>query len=183
MSLFSRKNIPFNTPPADGLVSQSTQHSGPVCTWSARAPQSGSSPWPFPRDCHTLTVTATAAGELFLFGGYAQGCASGDLYVLSTRDFSTAILKTNGEAPSPRAADDVALISTSLLICGGETNAGDQNVLYHDSLYLLNLGTSNLLISSPTPADHSLPLQYRESGPALWPMGLGPMDVTPTPRP
>lgn len=160
-----------------------TQHLGPVCTWSARAPQSGPSPWPLPRDCHTLTVTATAAGELFRFGGYAQGCASSDLYVLSTLDFSTGILKTNGEAPGPRAADGVALIETSLLICGGETNVGDQNVLNHDSLYLLNLGTSDLLISSPTPADHSFALQFRESGPVLWPMNLGPMVVTPTPQP
>ncbi|KAI0277397.1 hypothetical protein BGY98DRAFT_979994, partial [Russula aff. rugulosa BPL654] len=44
-----------------------------VCTWSAHAPQSGPSPSPFPRDSHTLTAIATAAGELFLFGGYRRG--------------------------------------------------------------------------------------------------------------
>jgi hypothetical protein len=36
------------------------------------------------------------------------------------------------------------------LICGGKTNGkadfGDQNVINHDSLYLLNLGTSDLLL-------------------------------------
>jgi hypothetical protein len=147
MSFFSREN----------------QQPGPVCTWSAHAPQSGSSPSPFPRHSHTLTATATAAGELFLFGGRVHCRASSDLYVFSTRDFSTTLLQTSGEVPTPHYAHGAALIGTTLLICGGY---GDQNKLNHDALYLLNLGTSDLLMSSPTPADHSFALQYRESGPA-----------------
>ena len=167
MSFFSRKKLPFNHPPANGLASQSTQQPWPVCTWSAHTPQSGPSPLPFPRGSHTLTATATAAGELFLFGGYVYGWASSDLYVFSTRDFSTTILRTSGEVPTPRSGHGAALIGTTLLICGG-TNFGDEYVLNYDSLYLLDLGTSDLLMLSPTtPADHSFALQYRESGPAL----------------
>jgi hypothetical protein len=139
------------------------QQPGPVCTWSAHVPQTGSSPSPFPRYDHTLTATATAAGELFLFGGWVHCLASSDLYVFSTRDFSTTLLQTSGEFPNPRYGHGSALIGTTLLICGGY---GGQNKLNHDSVYLLNLGTSDLLMSSPTPADHSFALQYRESGPA-----------------
>ncbi|KAF8488443.1 galactose oxidase, partial [Russula emetica] len=115
------------------------------------APQPGPSPLPFPRSGHTLTATATATatplGELFLFGGYAHGCASSDLYVFSTRDSSTTLLQTSGEVPIPRAAHGAALIGTTFLICGGKTDFGYQYVLNHDSLYLLNLGTSHLLMS------------------------------------
>jgi hypothetical protein len=150
------KSMPF--------FSRKKQQPGPVCTWSAHGPQSGPSPSPFPRRAHTLT--ATVAGELLLFGGWAQGAANSDLYNFSTRDFSTTLLQTSGEVPSPRYAHGAALIGTTLLIYGGHTTIGDQNELNHDSVYLLNLGTSDLLMSSPTPADHSFALQYRESGPA-----------------
>jgi hypothetical protein len=181
---FSPKELHFQVspPPANGLASQSTQQPRPVCSWSAHAPQSGSSPLPFPRSGHTLTATATAAGELFLFGGWVHDCASSDLYVFSTRDFSTTLLQTSGEVPTPHAAYGAALIGTTLLICGG-TNFSDQNVLNHDSPYLLNLGTSVLLMSSPASADYIFALQYRESGPALWSMVLGSMVVTTQPQP
>ena len=178
MSFSSQKKLPLNPPPANGLASQSTQQPQPVCTWSTNVPQSGPSPLPFPRSGHTLTATATAAGELFLFGGWAHGRASSDLYVISTRDFSTTLLQTSGEVPAPRARHGAVLIGTTLLIFGGKTNSGDQHLLNHDLLYLLNLGTLDLLMSGPTPADHSFALQYRESGPALWSMVLGPMVVS-----
>ena len=147
MPFFSRNKQHFNPPPANA--------SG-LCTWSAHAPRFGLSPPPFPRNRHTLTATATDAGELFLFGGYVHGRASSDLYVFSTRDFSTTLLQTSGEIPIPRVAHGAALIGTTLLICGGTTNFGDQNVVNDDSIYLLNLGTSDLLMPRPTPADHSL---------------------------
>jgi hypothetical protein len=69
-----------------------------------------------------------------------------------TRDFFTTLLQTSGEVPTPRAAHGTALrvISTTLLICGGKTKGkadfGEQNVINHDSLYLPNLGTSDLLL-------------------------------------
>jgi hypothetical protein len=157
MSSSSQKKLRFNpTTPAtlpatgNGLASKSTHRPRPVCTWSARAAQSGPSPSPFPRYSHTLTSTATATGELFLFGGDVRGRKSSDLYVFSTRDFSTTLLQTSGEVPTQRLAHGAALIGTTLLICGGKTNFHDQNVLNYESLYLLNLGTSDLLMSSPT---------------------------------
>ena len=152
MPLFSRKkrHEPLNPPPANGLASQSTQQPQPVlpvCTWSAHAPQCGPSPLPFPRSSHSLTKTATAAGEVFLFGGFIghmHRCASSDLYVFSTRDFSTTLLQTSGEVPTPRAGHGAALIGTTLLICGGTSGFGDQDVLIYDSLYLLDFGMSDL---------------------------------------
>ncbi|KAI0267199.1 hypothetical protein BGY98DRAFT_1102241 [Russula aff. rugulosa BPL654] len=146
MSFSSQKKIPSNNPPANGIASQSTQ---PVCTWSAHAPKSGPSPSPFPRSYHSLTAIATAAGELFLFGGYDFGSRlqrkSGDLYVISTRDFSTTILQTSGEVPTPRWDHGTALIGTTLLICGGDTR--HNGVAPNAPLYLLNLGTSDPLMS------------------------------------
>lgn len=139
--------------------SQQDQQPQPVCKWSAHAPQSGSSTSPFPRYYHALSATATAAGELFLFGGYINTISSDDLYVISTRDFSTTLLRASGEVPSPRGAHDAALTSTDLLIWGGKRGYSNADVLNRpldDSLRLLNLGTSSILMSRPTPADQSV---------------------------
>jgi hypothetical protein len=132
--------------------SQQDQQPRLVCKWSAHAPKSGPSKSPFPRDYQGLSATATAAGELFLFGGYVHGVASNDLYVISTRDFSTTLLQTSGDVPSPRGALDVALTSTNLLIWGGNMEDGPLD----NSLRLLNLGTSYLLMLRPTPAHQSV---------------------------
>ncbi len=88
-------------------------------------------------------MTATATGELFLFGGYPHNSSRNDLYVFSTRDFSTTLLQTGGGTPSPRHAHGVALTSTHLLVWGGRGDSND----YDDSLYFLNLGMSDLLMS------------------------------------
>ena len=146
MPYFPRERT-YNNPPANTLTSQSIQQPQLVCTWSAHTtPQSGPGPLPFPRHSHTLTATST--GELFLFGGIAHGEASGDLYVFSTRDYSTTLLKTSGpgSVPGPRHGHRAVLIdTTTLLICGGIRNGG-KSVLHHDSIYLLNLGTSDPLM-------------------------------------
>ena len=137
---------------------QQNQQPQPVCTWSAHASPFGPSPSPFPRSSHALTATATADGELFLFGGYAQGSARNDLHVFSTWDFSTTLLQTIGEVPSPRTSHGAALASNNLLIWGGITNFKDRNVpnqLQDNSLYVLDLGTSCLLMSRQTPADQT----------------------------
>jgi len=129
--------------------SQQDQQPGPVCTWSAHAPQSGPSKSPFPRHYHALSATATTAGEWFLFGGYAQRHKRNDLFVFSTQDFSTTLLQTSGEVPSPRVGPTAVLIGTTLLIWGGRSGYGNENVLNEredDSLYLLNLGMSDLLM-------------------------------------
>jgi hypothetical protein len=123
------------------LSPQEKQQSQPVSPWSAHAPPSGQSPSPFLRHAHTLSslsTSATASGELFLFGGHGK-TPSNDLYVISTQDFSTTLLKTSGDVPSPRYAHCAVLTSTTLLIWGGK--AQNQNDV---SFYLLNLGMSDL---------------------------------------
>jgi hypothetical protein len=89
-----------------------------------------------------------------------HGCASSDLYVVSTRDLSTTLLQTSGDVPTARYAHGAALIDpTTLLICGGKTGSGESAIVpNHDSLYLLNLGTSVPSMTSPTPADHTFAL-------------------------
>ena len=164
MSFFrKKKHSPSNSGPANALASQSqarqqpqfptksqsqsrsakqTQQSQPVCPWSAHAPPSGQSSSPFFRNAHSLSTSATAAGELFLFGGYVHRSRppSNDLYVISTRDFSTTLLQTSRDIPSPRYGHRAVLTSTTLLIWGGTTDSKDQSD--DDSFYLLNLGTS-----------------------------------------
>src|SRR6266446_4445028 len=145
-----KKHTPSNSAPAIGLAS----HSQPVNPWSAHAPL-GHSPSLFPRFGHTLSTTATPTGEFFLFGGYAHGSDRNDLYVFSTRDFSTTLLQTSGETPGPRVGHGVALTSTLLLVWGGWSDSMNVQNFYDDSLCLLNLGMSDLLMSRPAPADQS----------------------------
>jgi hypothetical protein len=71
--------------------------------------------------------------------------ARNDLYMFSTRDLSATLLQTSGEIPSPRVGHASALVSSVLLVWGGDTNTGGQvvpNERQDDSLYLLNLGLS-----------------------------------------
>ena len=103
--------------------------------------------------------------------------------MISTRDFTATLLQTTGEVPTPRQGHRAALIGTTLLIYGGTNTASfDLNRLSSDSLCLLNLGTLDVSMSSPTPADLSFALQNPESGPALWSMVLGPIFVCVTPQ-
>ena len=166
-----RKHTSNSAPTGDGLASQSqagqqpksqspqqTQQSQPVYPWSAHTPPSGQCPSPFPRRLHALSTTVTAAGELFLFGGKTYDRMLNDLHVISTRDFSTTLLQTSGDVPSPRSAHCAVLTDTTLLIWGGTTDLGAQNAQNQsndDSIYLLNFGTSDLLMSRPAPADQS----------------------------
>jgi hypothetical protein len=149
MSFFSRSSFGF----ASSQATQQLQFQVPTYLqsppWSAHAPPFGQSPSPFLRDAHTLSTSSTAAGDLFLFGGYVHSSESpsNELYAVSTRDFSTTPLKTSGDVPSPRFAHDAAISSTTLFIWGGWTDFNDQNAQrqgHDDSLYLLNLGTSDL---------------------------------------
>jgi hypothetical protein len=143
---------------------QQQQLQQPVQPWSVRrlkllpptlsenTTPSGPPPSPFPRNSHSLSATASAAGQLFLFGGCAHGSFRNDLYVFSTGDISATLLKTTGEVPSPRAGHACARIGDSLLIWGGGTGVDDRRCFigpYDDSLYLLNLGTLDILMSRP----------------------------------
>jgi len=146
MSIFSRKKhtkpLSISASFSNGFTSTSTQ----AFPWAAYAPILGRSPSPFPRGAHAISTSATATGQLFLFGGYSlrTKSPSNDLYVISTRDLSTTILKTSGDVPSPRFGHSVVLDNTTLLIWGGETDKNAQNRSNDDSFYLLNLGTSDL---------------------------------------
>jgi hypothetical protein len=144
-SSWKKKHTVSNSAPANELASQSqasqslqfptnsqsqshsqsphqTQQSQPRYPWSAYTSPPGQ--WsilsPFPRGSHALSTTATAAGELLLFGGVTLGNTiipdgmQNDLYVISTRDFSTTFLKTSGDIPSPRVAHRAVLTSTAL---------------------------------------------------------------------
>jgi hypothetical protein len=127
--------------------SQEKQRSQTACRWSAYAPPFGQSTSPFLHERHALSTSATVAGELFLFGGYVpkfnSPSLSNDLYMISTRDFSTTLLQTSGDVPSPRYGHAAVLTSTTLLIWGGANDPYAQSSCSDDSLYLLNLGTSD----------------------------------------
>ena len=141
---------------------QQKQQSQPINPWSAHTPPLGQSSSPLLRDSHTLSTTAIATGELFLFGGFVPSSRSGsnDLYMISTRDFSTTLLKTSGDVPNPRYGHCAAFTNTTLLILGGWVTSvtgirRKKKYGHDDSLYLLNLGTSHLFMSRPTPANHN----------------------------
>jgi hypothetical protein len=166
MSPFSRKKKHSEAPPTSALDSglapsqvtqqsqfptnsqspQEKQQSQTVCKWSAHAPQLGQSPSPFSRACLALSTSATVAGELFLIGGFVKRpwSLSNDLYVISTRDFTTTVLQTKGDVPSPRYGHRLVLTSTALLFWGGTSDKHREKMCNGDSFYLLNLGTSDL---------------------------------------
>jgi hypothetical protein len=101
------------------------------------------SPSPFPRYGHALPATGTQSGELFLFGGLVRETARNDLYLFSTRDLSTTLLQTAGEIPSPRVGHASALVSSVLIVWGGDTKTDPKSKptdKQDDGLYLLNLG-------------------------------------------
>ncbi|OCH94736.1 hypothetical protein OBBRIDRAFT_747046 [Obba rivulosa] len=144
---------PLQAPPGQG----SQQQQRPAYPWSQRhlalpspvtipkqgvVPPSTPSPSPFPRYGHALPATATATGELFLFGGLVRDTVRNDLYLFSTRDLSATLLQTGGEIPSPRVGHSSALVGSVLIVWGGDTKtngkskAGDKQ---DDGLYLLNL--------------------------------------------
>ena len=125
---------------------QQPQQSQPVYPWSAQTPLFGQWPSPFPRYFHALSTTATTANELFLFGGRTppDDRIRNDLYVISTRNFSTTLLQTSGDVPSPRYGHRAVATSTFLLVWGGTTDHNDSTSSNDDSLYLLNLSTSGI---------------------------------------
>jgi hypothetical protein len=136
LALRSQASQQFPAKSQPSLSPQQTQQSQPLYPWSAHTPPLGQWPSPFPRRRHAISTTATAAGELFLFGGISNDCIRSDLYVISTHDFSTTLLQTSGDFPGPRCGHCAVLTSTSLLIWGGIQNQSDD-----DSVYLLNIGT------------------------------------------
>ena len=107
------------------------------------APPQASSPSPFPRYGHALPSTATASGELFLFGGLVREQVRNDVYLISTRELSATMLQTTGEIPSPRVGHASALVGSVLIVWGGDTKTSSTQLnpsdSHDDGLYLLNL--------------------------------------------
>ncbi|KAF5385147.1 hypothetical protein D9615_001363 [Tricholomella constricta] len=133
--------------------SQTSQR--PAYPWSARrlnlpppivlnkpgiVPPTSPSPSPFPRYGHALPSTATATGDLYVFGGLVREAARNDLYLFSTRDNSATLLQTGGEVPSTRVGHASALVSNVLIVWGGDTKTDSKSKeKQDDGLYLLNL--------------------------------------------
>ncbi|KAG9085142.1 Negative regulator of mitotic exit [Ceratobasidium sp. 370] len=111
-----------------------------------------------PRYGHSVPLVATPTGELFVFGGLVKDEAKDDLWVVSgywnadatvnsngrrsTKEMGVkaALMETTGDAPGPRVGHKSALVSSVLIVWGGDTLAkeGERN---DDGLYLLNLST------------------------------------------
>lgn len=153
-----QQSPPQQSPPQAAQQPQQTSQQRTAYPWSQRrlnlpAPvvlpkpgvqqPSNPSPSPFPRYGHALPATATATGELFLFGGLVRETVRNDLYLVSTRDLSATLLQTAGEIPSPRVGHASALVGSVLIVWGGDTKtngkAGPED-RQDDGLYLLNLG-------------------------------------------
>ncbi|KAF8632976.1 hypothetical protein AX15_001573 [Amanita polypyramis BW_CC] len=143
-------------PPQQLLQLSSQQRPAPAYPWSVKRlslvpptilPKPGvshpisPSPSPFPRYGHSLPAIATANGDLYIFGGLVRDTAHNDLYLFSTRDNSATLLQTAGEIPSPRVGHASALVSSVLIVWGGDTKADTKARATEedDGLYLLNL--------------------------------------------
>ena len=139
---------------------QQQEHRRPIYPWSRRKldlsppimlPRSGvppplePSPSPFPRYGHALPSTATASGELIIFGGLVHEQVRNDVYLISTRTYSATLLQTTAEIPSPRVGHASALVGNMLVVWGGDTETNNKtnpsdSCSPDDRLYLLDLG-------------------------------------------
>jgi hypothetical protein len=75
--------------------------------------------------------------------------ARNDLYLFSTRDLSATLLQTGGEVPSPRVGHASALVSSVLIVWGGDTKTDPKSKptdKQDDGLYLLNLGVCLIIL-------------------------------------
>ncbi|KAL5495002.1 hypothetical protein ACEPAI_464 [Sanghuangporus weigelae] len=157
---------PNSSSPSSGPAKQ------PAYPWSTRrlllppptvlpkpgiAPPTSPSPSPFPRYGHSLPAVATQAGELLLFGGLVKDTVRNDLYSMNTRELSATLVQTAGEVPSPRVGHASALVSSVLIVWGGDTKSDGRPYVsdtQDDGLYLLNLVTrewTRVAITGPAP--------------------------------
>ncbi|CEL57233.1 Tip elongation aberrant protein 1 OS=Schizosaccharomyces pombe (strain 972 / ATCC 24843) GN=tea1 PE=1 SV=1 [Rhizoctonia solani AG-1 IB] len=109
---------------------------------------------PLPRYGHSVPLVATPGGDIFVFGGLVKDQVKDDLWMLrgvwgpdagtrrATKEMGVvaSLLETTGDAPGPRVGHKSALVSSVLIVWGGDTLAkeGERN---DDGLYLLNLTT------------------------------------------
>jgi len=146
----------YNAPPSGS--NPSTQQTRQTFPWTARRltfpppltltseTPNIPSPSPFPRYGHALPLSATVNGELYLFGGLVHENVRADMYLFSTRDLTATLLETVGDLPPPRVGHVSALVSTVVIVWGGDTKGdGAIDEPHDDALYLFNTG--NPLIS------------------------------------
>ena len=148
-------------PPQSTAPNSTTPAKQPAYPWSTRRLQfpppalipkpgvnipTSPSPSPFPRYGHSLPAAAAQNGELLLFGGLVNDKNRNDLYSFNTRELSVTLFQTAGEVPSPRVGHASALVSSVLIVWGGDTrsNESPRSTNAHDDwLYLLNLGKTS----------------------------------------
>jgi hypothetical protein len=90
-----------------------------------------------------MPTVATSNGDLYLFGGLVREAVRNDLYQFSCRELAAKLVQTGGEVPSPRVGHASAIVSSVLIVWGGDTKGEAQAVpsdKQDDGLYLLNLG-------------------------------------------
>ncbi|KAG8832178.1 Negative regulator of mitotic exit [Serendipita sp. 399] len=117
-------------------------------------PVTAPSPAPFPRYGHSMPLNASQSGELFIFGGLVRESVRNDLYSFATRDLSATLVQTTGEIPPARVGHASALVSSVLIVWGGDTKQTDSDK-QDEGLYLLNLGTrewTRVATRGPAPA-------------------------------
>jgi hypothetical protein len=164
-------------PGAPGVPGGSTRSQSVVYPWSQRslvmnpprfldetrqAPPGALSPSPFPRYGHAANSLASAAGEVYLFGGLVRESVKNDLYTVYVDKViqppgtappgappgtvalgggvNATLVQTTGEIPPPRVGHATVLVSNVLILWGGDTKvrADDKQ---DEGLYLLNLST------------------------------------------
>ncbi|CAD6927358.1 unnamed protein product, partial [Tilletia controversa] len=157
----------MSTGPASGQVQAGSERGrapNVVFPWSQRplnllpprflddrqqAPPGAGSPSPFPRYGLAVNSTASASGEVYLFGGLVRELVKNDLYTLrldsasannSSAAVSAELVQTTGEIPPPRVGHATVLVSNVLILWGGDTKVNAEDT-QDAGLYLLNLNT------------------------------------------
>jgi hypothetical protein len=125
-----------------------------------------------------MPTVAGSQGELYIFGGLVKDDLSNDLYQFNTRELSAKLVQTGGERPVERVGHASAIVSSVLIVWGGDTkkdgkgNPGDK---LDDGLYLLNLG--ELMVQRSMAPTHR-EAQSLESGLGSPYMAMGPLAGT-----
>lgn len=99
------------------------------------------SPSPFPRYGHAIPLNTTPNGELYLFGGLVSDAVVSDMYLIATRDLTATLIETMGDLPPPRVGHASALVSTVIIVWGGDTKQDGQanpDEPHDNALYLFN---------------------------------------------
>ncbi|KIJ52441.1 hypothetical protein M422DRAFT_156393, partial [Sphaerobolus stellatus SS14] len=98
-------------------------------------------PSPFPRYGHSVPMTSTANGELYLFGGLVHESLQSDMYLISIRDLAATLLHTAGDVPSPRVGHSCTLIGSALIVWGGDKDDVEINKSPDGAVYFFNTVT------------------------------------------